>query len=333
MPTQTATSSPQPRNGKSVDTFLDPDLELLHRFGNTGDPAAFAQIVQRYVSVVYATALRIVGDSARAEDVSQETFFRLMRRPHEIHLNLGAWLHRTATHLALDAIRSDGARRKREINYSQDCHQREASTWSELSPCVDQAISELPEELRVLLVRHFLLGKTQAQLAVEMRQSPATISRRMQQGLEELRRRLRLKGVYALPAALAGLLCHVAARQAPATLLHELGKMTLFTGAASAAKAASIHAARARVFRLTGSDRVLAKFLNPNVVMAFVGMAGAALILQFLTGAWTIHWNSPVRPAETPPHIQRDQPTLVAMEGLDGSRAWKSAQGTSLAGQ
>ncbi len=329
MPTQAATTSPQTRDGKAVDTFHDPDLELLRRFGNTGDAAAFAQIVQRYVSVVYATSLRIVGDSARAEDVSQETFFRLMRRPHEIHYNLGAWLHRTATHLALDAIRSDGARRQREINYSRDCLQHEASSWSELSPCVDQAISELPEELRALLVRHYLMGKTQAQIAAEMHQSPATISRRMQQGLEEMRRRLRLKGVYALPAALAGLLCHVAARQAPATLVHELGKMTLFTGAVSSAKVASIRAAGARVFRLTPSDRILAKVLNPNMVMAFVGMIGAALVLQFLTGAWSIHWNRSVRPIEAQPRIDRNQPTLVAMEGLDGSRAWKITEGLS----
>ena len=80
-------SSSSPRQG--APSPLDADLGLLQRFSLYNDAQAFAQIVQRYAAFVYATALRISGDSARAEDLSQETFFRLMRRPHEIHQNLG----------------------------------------------------------------------------------------------------------------------------------------------------------------------------------------------------------------------------------------------------
>src|ERR1700675_2464844 len=69
------------------------DFALLRRYAGFGDPQAFAQIVQRYASFVYATCLRVIGDGSRAEDLSQETFFRLMRRPHEVRQNLGGWLH------------------------------------------------------------------------------------------------------------------------------------------------------------------------------------------------------------------------------------------------
>src|ERR1700685_4347757 len=123
------------------------DFVLLRRYAGFGDPQAFAQIVQRYASFVYATCLRVIGDGSRAEDLSQETFFRLMRRPHEVRQNLGGWLHRTATHLALDALRSDSSRKRRESAYTRDCD-HDASSWAELSPCVDQALSELPELLR-----------------------------------------------------------------------------------------------------------------------------------------------------------------------------------------
>jgi len=133
------------------------DFTLLRRFAGFGDPEAFAQIVQRYAAFVYATCLRVIGDGARAEDLSQETFFRLMRRPHEVRQNLGGWLHRTATHLALDSLRSETSRRRREVTYTLE-QNREASTWAELSPSVDQALSDMPEELRMLLVSHFLLG-------------------------------------------------------------------------------------------------------------------------------------------------------------------------------
>lgn len=117
----------------------DEDLCLLRQFTHDHDTQAFGEIVRRYAGMVYATCLRIVGDSARAEDVSQDTFFRLISRGHEVHTSLPAWLHRTATHLAIDAIRSDGARQRRKISYCQTSD-RAASTWAELSPAVDQAL-------------------------------------------------------------------------------------------------------------------------------------------------------------------------------------------------
>ena len=52
--------------------------------------------------------------------------------------------------------------------------------WEEISPYVDQALIELPEPTRTLLVRHFLQGTPQATLAAEMNTSAATISRTIQ---------------------------------------------------------------------------------------------------------------------------------------------------------
>src|SRR5437867_13072318 len=79
------------------------DLSLLRRFTETSDPAIFAEIVRRYAGVVYSASHRILNDEARAQDVSQETFFRLMRQPKLVTHSLGGWLHRSATHLAIDA--------------------------------------------------------------------------------------------------------------------------------------------------------------------------------------------------------------------------------------
>jgi hypothetical protein len=81
--------------------------------------------------------------------------------------------------------------------------------------------------LRSILVEHYLMGRTQAELAEASGLCPATICRRVKQGIEELRRRLRLKGIDAMPAVLAGLLCHVAARQAPAGVLLGVAKMSM----------------------------------------------------------------------------------------------------------
>ena len=71
----------------SVDTtyaVTDSDLLLLERFRDEGDQDAFAEIVRRYASAVFTTCVRILGDKARADDVSQETFFRLSQKPDAV---------------------------------------------------------------------------------------------------------------------------------------------------------------------------------------------------------------------------------------------------------
>jgi len=256
----------------------DDGLELLQRWAAHGEAEVFARIVHQYAGCVYATCLRVLGDSGRAEEVSQETFFRLMRRPSEVTQNLGGWLHRTATHLALDTLRSENSRRRREIVYSTECA-HEASSWAELSPCVDQALTELPEELRALLVEHYLLGRSQAELAERTGMSAATISRRVRRGLEEVRQHLRLKGVYALPAALAALLCHVAARQAPASLTTELGKMALLNGAAG----------RSAFLRKPPTRPFWSKLADPRFLIPLIGSVLAILLAEwiFSTGSLT----------------------------------------------
>jgi len=324
------TSRGQRPNGRLGQLTGDPDLDLLHCYADFNDTDSFAKLVERYASFVYATCLRVLGDSARAEDVCQEAFFRLMSRPHDVNHNVGAWLHRTATHLALDALRSDSARRRREIVYTRDCN-REASTWAELSPAVDQAMSELPDELRSLLVRHFLLGQSQAQLATDCEQSPATISRRVRQGLEELRQRLRLKGIYALPATLAALFLHVSARQAPASLLRELGKITMVGGSGVGASTASVAAkggatglgraaSMSRIPMKSAPARFFSAIMHSQLPLVLSGMIGAMIALQFLTGAWSLPSLHSSPRSNDPELQQHQQQGVMNIEGLDQTR-------------
>jgi DNA-directed RNA polymerase specialized sigma24 family protein len=186
----------------------EPDLLLLHRFIETGDPKTFAEIVQRYARVVYSASVRVLGDEGRAQDVSQETFFRLMQSPRVVTHSLAGWLHRTATHLALDARRSEKSRKAREQIYGLEQH-------------------EIDEPLRGLLIRHFLQGVQQAELAAEMDVSPATLSRRIKSGLELLQQNLRKRGIYLSVALLAGFCTSSTHAAVPAGLVSEMGKMNL----------------------------------------------------------------------------------------------------------
>jgi RNA polymerase sigma-70 factor, ECF subfamily len=188
--------------------------------------------VRRYAGVVYATSYRVVQDRGRAEDVAQEVFFKLLRRPQAVSQSLGGWLHQCATRLALDEVRSETARRKREANRRIETNEADlqATTWQELSPHVDDALATLPEESRELLVSHFLQGKSQNVIAIETRTSPATVSRRMRDAVTALRAELKRRGIVVAPALLVGL-CRMNARAQAgtisSTLMTELGKMAI----------------------------------------------------------------------------------------------------------
>jgi RNA polymerase sigma-70 factor (ECF subfamily) len=227
-------------------TLPETDLSLLHRFADKGDEDAFSEIVRRYAGVVYCACHRVLRDRGWAEDVAQETFFRLVKCPDRVSHSLGGWLHRAATRLAVDTLRSEQARHRRESTYESSADKDEedapgaaGSQWEEISPVIDETLDELDPETRELLVRHFLQGTPQAELAEEAGVSAATMSRRVKHAINELREKLNGKGVSVAPSVLVMLCARNAIEAAPQALLGELGKMAMVSGAAAKAHAAS----------------------------------------------------------------------------------------------
>jgi RNA polymerase sigma-70 factor (ECF subfamily) len=76
--------------------------------------AAFDALYRAEFHRITRIARRIVGDQAEAEDVAQEVFAELARRPPALDANVAAWLHATAVRRALDAARSRQRRSARE---------------------------------------------------------------------------------------------------------------------------------------------------------------------------------------------------------------------------
>src|SRR3989449_9370745 len=95
-------------------TPVSPDGELVTAYAAEGSESAFRALVTRHVHLVYATALRQVGDAGLAEEITQNVFVALARKaPRLARLEtLAGWLHRTSILEAKARIRSELRDRK-----------------------------------------------------------------------------------------------------------------------------------------------------------------------------------------------------------------------------
>jgi RNA polymerase sigma factor (sigma-70 family) len=256
------------------------DAVLLRTYAARGDAAAFAELVRRYADLVYATARRVTGSSATAEDVAQDCFLSLAMHSGGIRGSVAAWLHRTTLNRSLELLRSERARKQREAAVAAATAAIAASavttttmtTSSEsaqLIAHVDEAIASLPEELRVAVTEHFLCGRSQVDLAAAMGVNQSTISRRIDTGLRRLRDRLNERGVTGVALAAFGVLLSdllrgdaAAAGVAPGAVRAGLTKIGLAgvrsTSSAASGMGALTKAAAALLLLLAAAGGVIA---------------------------------------------------------------------------
>ena len=247
------------------------DSALLGRWIDRRDPAAFKELTSRYAAMVLATARRILGNAAEAEDVAQECFERLACLSEGPKGHLGAWLHRVATNRAIDRIRRAQRRQAWEARFASA---REVSTeigWDDIYQHVDEVIAALPEKLRGPLVAHYLEGRTHAEIAGELGLTRQAVTRRIGRGMKAARTALGRRGIPVGSAVLAMLFgAHLAeAAPLPPALESTLGKLAV-AGVKGSSAAASADAAAA----MAGGFLVMKKVIL-GVVIVIAGVIGA----------------------------------------------------------
>jgi len=167
------------------------DVILISRV-QSGDEQAFASLYDRYSQIVYAIALRILGNTGSAEDVLQDIFMQLWRKPQAFNASRGslpAWLAVIARHRAIDYLRH----RKPETDIEDVVlaagddlsHDAELSV---LSGKARKIIATLPEEQSRLLDMAFFQGLTHSEIAEKTGEPLGTVKTRIRAGLMTIRK-------------------------------------------------------------------------------------------------------------------------------------------------
>ena len=151
-----------------------------------------ARLYDRYSSIVYSVALRILGDSGKAEDILQEVFMQLWRRPgifDSSRGNLAAWLSVVARNRAIDNLRK--RRPETDIEDVVVSVVPDLASNAERTRAMQKVrgtLGSMPESQRAVLEMAYFEGLTHTEIAAKTGEPLGTIKTRIRSGLLVLRK-------------------------------------------------------------------------------------------------------------------------------------------------
>jgi RNA polymerase sigma-70 factor (ECF subfamily) len=174
-------------------TTLDYDLDAVTR-ARTGDTEAFEVLYRRHVGRVYAVCFRIVANHSRAEELTQQVFIRAweMLETFRGESAFSSWLYRVAVNVVLVDIRSEKRRKARiVVHESLDrCEHIQQRFSPETAMDIEEAISELPTQARMIFILHDVEGYQHEEIAEMMGLAVGTTKSQLHRARKLLKERL-----------------------------------------------------------------------------------------------------------------------------------------------
>ncbi len=176
------------------------DDELMDRLASR-DLGAFGALYDRYSDLVYSVSLRVVADAQVAEDVTQDVFLRVWRRPESFDLSRGkfvTWLLSVARNRSIDERRSQGRRLRHEVAPAAEAEDVLPSTDERDDPAlatvladerraVRRALEVLPAEQKLAIQLAYFGGLTQQEIADQLSTPLGTVKTRIRLGMQKMR--------------------------------------------------------------------------------------------------------------------------------------------------
>jgi RNA polymerase sigma-70 factor (ECF subfamily) len=186
-------------SARGLDYTDAPDEQLVAALEER-DARALEALYDRYGDYVYSVCLRMVGDVQLAEDLSQEVFLRVWRRPDLFDAGRGrflTWLLSVARNRGIDERRSRGRRFRYEtppslaaedmLASAATSEEDDAAVLSDERVVIQKALNTLPAEQRLAIQLAYFGGYTQQEIAKGLSQPLGTVKTRIRLGLQKLR--------------------------------------------------------------------------------------------------------------------------------------------------
>jgi RNA polymerase sigma-70 factor, ECF subfamily len=170
-------------------------VHLVQRVGNQ-DREAFSQLYERFSTLVFTLAMRMLKTRSDAEDLLQEVFVQVWRQAQGYSAERGspeAWIINIARSRAIDKIRSI-RRLEKSFVLTDDPARAESgknvessAAESETRLTMNAALANLPETQRRVLELAYFDGLTQTEIAKRLAEPLGTVKTRMRSGIQRLR--------------------------------------------------------------------------------------------------------------------------------------------------
>jgi len=184
------------------------DEDLMLRFKD-GDQNAFNVLARRWEKPLLNLCYRFLQDIEKAKDVRQEVFLRVYKaaKRYKPSAKFSTWVYRIATNRCLDELRNE--KRRNEIALETPYQDKAGRMWlleetladkstlpdkiaerNEIAQIVRQAIAQLPDQQRAVVIMRHYEGLKFKEIAEIMGCPESTVKSRMFYGMEHLRRLL-----------------------------------------------------------------------------------------------------------------------------------------------
>jgi len=154
----------------------------------SGDVAAFESLYREHVGRVYGLCLRMTGQPAAAEDLTQDTY--------EGRSSFSTWLHRIAVNAVLAARRSPRGRGETSLTGEdgEDMELMAEAAMDEATPIdLERAIGSLPAGARDIVVLHGIYGYSHEEAASMLGVAVGTCKAQLHRARQLLRARMRME--------------------------------------------------------------------------------------------------------------------------------------------
>jgi RNA polymerase sigma-70 factor (ECF subfamily) len=180
-------------------SLVQPDFGVLRK-AQRGDERAFSLIVRAYEVPVFNYVLRLVGDRALAEDLTQEVFIRVFQGLPKFSLRskFTTWLFQVTKNRVLDELRAS-ERRPRALVAIDDAPPLEViDAPVEQVETIDAlwvAVDELNPDLKMALLLRDVVGLSYNEIADSLETTLATVKWRIFKAREEVQLALARDGI------------------------------------------------------------------------------------------------------------------------------------------